>query len=61
MFRIVGRTSVDIIKSGGYKISALDLEEKLMCHPDINEVRFASVCDFYSQRFEIDFYHVSCK
>ena len=26
IFRILGRTSVDIIKSGGYKISALDIE-----------------------------------
>lgn len=38
VFRIVGRTSVDIIKSGGYKISALDLEEKLMNYPAISEV-----------------------
>ncbi|CAF4850047.1 unnamed protein product, partial [Rotaria magnacalcarata] len=25
-FRILGRSSVDIIKSGGYKISSLDIE-----------------------------------
>jgi len=39
-FRIVGRTSVDIIKSGGYKISALDIEQHLLNHPDIVEVLF---------------------
>ena len=30
VFRILGRTSVDIIKSGGYKISALDVERVLV-------------------------------
>ena len=28
-WRILGRTSVDILKSGGYKISALDIENVL--------------------------------
>ena len=32
-YRIVGRTSVDVIKSGGYKISALDVERHLLSHP----------------------------
>lgn len=32
---IRGRTSVDIIKSGGYKISALDVERHLLAHPGI--------------------------
>jgi malonyl-CoA/methylmalonyl-CoA synthetase len=36
-FRILGRNSVDIIKSGGYKISALEIEETLRQHPDIEE------------------------
>eukprot|EP00117_Sycon_ciliatum_P010378 scpid62888/ scgid2498/ Malonate--CoA ligase; Acyl-activating enzyme 13; Malonyl-CoA synthetase len=35
VFRIVGRTSVDIIKFGGYKISALDVERCLLAHPSI--------------------------
>jgi acyl-coenzyme A synthetase/AMP-(fatty) acid ligase len=35
VFKILGRTSVDIIKSGGYKISALDVERILLSHPDI--------------------------
>jgi malonyl-CoA/methylmalonyl-CoA synthetase len=36
-FRILGRDSVDIIKSGGYKISALEIEEILRKHPQIND------------------------
>jgi acyl-CoA synthetase (AMP-forming)/AMP-acid ligase II len=33
-----GRQSVDIIKSGGYKISAREIEELIITHPDIEEV-----------------------
>lgn len=36
-YRILGRDSVDIIKSGGYKISALEIEEVLRTHPDIKD------------------------
>ena len=36
-YRILGRDSVDIIKSGGYKISALEIEEVLRTHPKIKE------------------------
>lgn len=32
---IRGRTSVDIIKSGGYKVSALEVERLLLGHPSI--------------------------
>lgn len=35
---IRGRTSVDIIKSGGYKISALEVERHLLTHPSIADV-----------------------
>uniref|UniRef100_A0A673A794 Malonate--CoA ligase ACSF3, mitochondrial n=1 Tax=Sphaeramia orbicularis TaxID=375764 RepID=A0A673A794_9TELE len=38
VFWIMGRTSVDIIKSGGYKISALEVERHLLAHPDIIDV-----------------------
>jgi malonyl-CoA/methylmalonyl-CoA synthetase len=31
-YRILGRDSIDIIKSGGYKISALEIEEVLRSH-----------------------------
>ena len=36
-YRIMGRSSVDIIKSGGYKISALEIEEELRKHPAISD------------------------
>ncbi|MBX7124428.1 MAG: acyl-CoA synthetase [Cyclobacteriaceae bacterium] len=36
-YRILGRNSVDIIKSGGYKISALEIEEVLRTHPLIKD------------------------
>ena len=44
-FRIMGRSSVDIIKSGGYKLSALEIENKLLAHPDIAEVAVVGVAD----------------
>ncbi|MDB4338657.1 acyl-CoA synthetase [bacterium] len=36
-FRIMGRSSVDIIKSGGYKLSALEIEASLLDHPAISQ------------------------
>jgi malonyl-CoA/methylmalonyl-CoA synthetase len=43
--RILGRTSVDILKSGGYKLSALELEELLREHPAVGEVAVVGVPD----------------
>lgn len=37
MYKILGRDSVDIIKSGGYKISALEIEDVLRGHKDIDD------------------------
>jgi len=37
MYRILGRRSVDIIKTGGYKVSALEIEETLRGHPLVTE------------------------
>jgi malonyl-CoA/methylmalonyl-CoA synthetase len=37
-YRILGRDSIDIIKSGGYKISALEIEEVLRTHPSVSDV-----------------------
>jgi malonyl-CoA/methylmalonyl-CoA synthetase len=34
----MGRSSIDIIKSGGYKLSALEIEGVLLEHPEIAEV-----------------------
>ena len=36
-YRILGRSSIDIIKSGGYKISALEIEAALLDHPEVKE------------------------
>ena len=43
--RIMGRNSVDIIKSGGYKISALEIEEVLRTHPLINDCAVVGIAD----------------
>jgi len=44
-YRIMGRQSVDIIKSGGYKISALEIENVLLGHPSIRECAVIGVPD----------------
>lgn len=36
-FKIMGRNSVDIIKSKGYKVSALEIETKLLENPSITD------------------------
>lgn len=42
-YKILGRASVDIIKSGGYKISALDIERTLLEHSDISDIAVVGV------------------
>ncbi|KAM8775462.1 malonate--CoA ligase ACSF3, mitochondrial [Rhynchonycteris naso] len=42
---IRGRTSVDIIKSGGYKVSALEVERLLLAHPSIKDIAVIGVPD----------------
>jgi len=44
-YRILGRQSVDIIKTGGYKVSALEIEEVLRRHPQIQECAVVGVAD----------------
>lgn len=44
-YRILGRSSVDIIKTGGYKVSALEIEEVLRTHPAIKECAVVGVPD----------------
>jgi malonyl-CoA/methylmalonyl-CoA synthetase len=45
IYRILGRSSVDIIKTGGEKVSALEIEETLLTHPDIKECAVVGVPD----------------
>ncbi|KAJ9607076.1 hypothetical protein H2200_008148 [Cladophialophora chaetospira] len=50
-YYIVGRASVDIIKSGGYKISALDIERELLALPYLGEAMVVGVPDMeFGQR-----------
>ena len=44
-YRLLGRTSVDIIKTGGFKVSALEIEEVLRGHPAIAECAVVGVVD----------------
>lgn len=44
-YRIMGRLSVDIIKSGGYKLSALEIEAVLLQHPAIRECAVVGIPD----------------
>ncbi|MGL5081497.1 MAG: acyl-CoA synthetase [Microcoleaceae cyanobacterium] len=44
-YRILGRMSVDIIKTGGYKVSALEIEEVLRTHPTIQDCAVVGVDD----------------
>lgn len=43
--RIVGRESVDLIKSGGYRIGAGEIEASLLARPEVAEVAVAGVAD----------------
>jgi malonyl-CoA/methylmalonyl-CoA synthetase len=44
-YRLLGRTSVDIIKTGGFKVSALEIEEVLRTHPSIADCAVVGVSD----------------
>jgi malonyl-CoA/methylmalonyl-CoA synthetase len=44
-YRLLGRASVDILKTGGHKISALEIEEVLRTHPAIAECVVVGVDD----------------
>jgi malonyl-CoA/methylmalonyl-CoA synthetase len=45
VYRILGRSSVDIIKTGGYKVSALEIEEVLRTHAQIQDCAVVGVED----------------
>jgi malonyl-CoA/methylmalonyl-CoA synthetase len=44
-YRILGRISQDILKTGGYKVSALEIEEVLRTHPAIAECAIVGIPD----------------
>ena len=44
-YRILGRESVDIIKTGGYKVSALEIEDELRHHGAIDQCAVVGVAD----------------
>ncbi len=45
VYRILGRTNIDILKTGGHKVSALEIEEALRQHPAIAECAVVGVPD----------------
>jgi malonyl-CoA/methylmalonyl-CoA synthetase len=45
VYRIIGRESVDIVKTGGHKVSALEIEEVLRDHPAVGECAVVGVPD----------------
>ncbi|MBC6994110.1 acyl-CoA synthetase [Neolewinella lacunae] len=44
-YQILGRNSIDIIKSGGYKISAIEIEEVLRNHPGVKDCAVVGIPD----------------
>lgn len=45
MHRIVGRSSIDIIKTGGFKVGAGEVESVLLAHPAVAECAVVGVAD----------------
>jgi malonyl-CoA/methylmalonyl-CoA synthetase len=44
-YRLRGRSSVDIIKTGGHKVSALEIEEVIRSHPGVNDCSVVGLPD----------------
>jgi malonyl-CoA/methylmalonyl-CoA synthetase len=44
-FRLLGRISVDIIKTGGYKVSAIEIERALQEHPSVADCAVVGIDD----------------
>ncbi len=45
IYRILGRKSLDIIKTGGYKVSALEVENVIRTHPNVAECVIVGIKD----------------
>jgi malonyl-CoA/methylmalonyl-CoA synthetase len=44
-YRLLGRTSTDILKTGGYKVSALEIEDAVREHPAVSDCAVIGVDD----------------
>ncbi len=44
-YRILGRIGQDILKSGGEKLSALEIEDALRAHPDVSDCAVVGIAD----------------
>jgi malonyl-CoA/methylmalonyl-CoA synthetase len=44
-YRLLGRMSIDIIKTGGYKVSALEIESVLLDHPAVAQCAVVGIAD----------------
>ncbi len=44
-FKLLGRSSIDVIKSSGFKISALEIEREILSHPNVTEAVVLGVPD----------------
>jgi malonyl-CoA/methylmalonyl-CoA synthetase len=45
VYRIFGRTNIDILKTGGHKVSALEIEDALREHPAVADCAVVGVPD----------------
>ena len=45
IYRLLGRSSVDILKTGGYKVSALEIEETLRAHAAVADCAVVGLAD----------------
>jgi fatty acid CoA ligase FadD36 len=44
-YRILGRLSTDLIKTGGYRVGAGEIEDELLAHPDVSEAAVVGLFD----------------
>jgi len=44
-YRILGRLSTDLIKTGGYRVGAGEIEDVLLAHPDVSEAAVVGMPD----------------